>query len=109
MGAIAAEANTVAVSSNPLRGAAIAQLTAGTTSAQQLWDDGSLKAGDVLAILESSARLAPDERNEQLQGDLAGLLVRQAPETVKDVEKLPVLVRVALGTLLQSQWRCAHS
>ena len=97
VGAIAAEANTVAVSSNPLRATAIAQLTAGTMSAQQLWDDGALKAGDVLAILESPNRLAPDERNEELQGDLAGLLVRQAPDTVKDVEKLPVLVRVALG------------
>lgn len=97
VGAVATEINSVAVSSNPLRAAAIAQLTAGTMSAQQLWDDGSLKAPDVLAILESPARVAPDERNEQLQGDLAGLLVRHAPDAVKEVEKLPVLVRVAVA------------
>ena len=72
------------------------QIADGQMTLAEAWDKGLLDAPKVLQVLNQSARLTDDERNEILQRDLAGLLVRFAPETVVKPEQLSARVRVAL-------------
>ena len=74
----------------------MSQIADGEMTLDEAWNKGLLDAPKVLQVLNQSARLTDDESNETLQRDLAGLLVRFAPETVAKPEELSGRVRVAL-------------
>ena len=74
----------------------MSQIAEGAITLDEAWNEGLLDVPKVLQVLNQSARLAPDERNETLQRDLAGLLVQFAPDTVAKPEELSARVRVAL-------------
>ncbi len=74
----------------------LGQIADGQMTMDSAWDKGLLDAPKVLQLLSQTQRLTEDERNEALQRDLAGLLVRFAPATVATSEVLNARVRVAL-------------
>ncbi len=74
----------------------LGQIADGQMTLNEAWDKGLLDAPKVLQLLSQSQRLTEDTRNETLQRDLAGLLVKLAPESVAVPEKLSARVRVAL-------------
>ncbi len=80
----------------------LTEIGQGTLTPQQAWTEKRLSPQDILQFLASGQRLTQDENNEKLQSELAGVLVAQAPETIKDPQKLAVLVRVALGRYYSS-------
>ncbi len=74
----------------------IGQIADGQMTLDESWEKGLLDAPKVLQVLGQTQRFTEDTRNETLQRDLAGLLVKLAPESVAKPEKLSARVRVAL-------------
>ncbi len=74
----------------------IGQIADGQMTLDESWEKGLLDAPKVLQLLSQTQRFTEDTRNETMQHDLAGLLVRFAPESVAKPEKLSARVRVAL-------------
>ena len=72
------------------------QIAQGQMTLDEAWNKGLLDAPKVLQLLGQPTRLTEDQSNETLQRDLAGLLVKLAPETVAKPETLSARVRVAL-------------
>ncbi len=74
----------------------LGQIADGQMTLNEAWEKGLLDAPKVLQLLSQTQRLTEDTRNETLLRDMAGLLVKLAPETVAQPEKLSARVRVAL-------------
>lgn len=74
----------------------LGQIADGQMTLEQAWDKGVLDAPKVLQLLSQTQRFTEDTRNETLQRDLAGLLVKLAPATVATPDRLSARVRVAL-------------
>ncbi len=74
----------------------IGQIADGQMTMDEAWSKGLLDAPKVLQLLSQTQRLTEDTRNETLLRDMAGLLVRFAPESIAKPEQLSARVRVAL-------------
>ena len=74
----------------------LGQIAEGQMTLEEAWSKGLLDAPKVLQLLSQTQRFTEDTRNETLQRDLAGLLVRLAPQSVATPERLSARVRIAL-------------
>lgn len=84
----------------PVNGAAplltIAQIVAGKLTPDEAWKQGLLSPSVVIGLLEKRQSLAMGETNLNLKRDLAGLLVRYAPQSVSNPARLDARVRLEL-------------
>ena len=81
----------------------VAQIVAGKLTIDEAWKQNLLSTPIVIELLEKRESLAAGRTDSNLRRDLAGSLVRYAPQIVEDPSQLDARVRLALGRYYSGQ------